>query len=65
MTVLEALKAIVIMKNNDWRLSQMPIHKDSNMNLIHSDFNSFKTVHRLIKVSQFLPGMMKQQIQTV
>lgn len=65
MTVLEALKAIVIMKNNDWRLSQMPIRKDSNMNLIHSDFNSFKTVHRLINVSQFLPGMMKQQIRTV
>ena len=43
----------------------MPIHKDSNMNLINSDFNSFKTVCRLIKVSQFLPGMMKQQIQTV
>lgn len=65
MTVLKALKAIVIMKNNDWRLSQMPIHKDSNMNLINSDFNSFKTVCRLIKVNQFLAGMMKQQIQTV
>lgn len=64
MTIAEALKAIVIMKNNDQRHFQMPIHKDSNMNLINSDF-FFLIVHGLIKESLFLPGMTQQQMQAV
>lgn len=65
MTILEALKAIAIMKNNDQRHFQMSIHKDSNMNLINSGFHSLKIVHRLIQESLFLSGMTKQQMQAV